>query len=542
MTIVLSLDDAIISLMRTTGPVAIDSRGTQTEVVRTLLTRLRRCASGNRVARQDFETVCDELGLRGDTRERARSALPTIGLVLSDGKADTAKAPSRPPRSGPPPRPAAAPPAPCAVPGADSPRPRAAARLVSRYAIDRRVERRVLDGAARIFGLTSEERNALPDAVRALGLSVPEPTLNREETDATAEKAAPVPASEEPPATGGEPEAGSSGTASGDLAAAVAAAERLLEEDRFRRRPDKRLLTAEEEVGLFVLLRTPEALAIEPTEQDIAKLPNTHVRRRAYDAFVLHNQRLVYDLAKEYVEQGLDEEDLVQHGMRGVMRAVVKFDARRGNKFSTYATWWIKQAITRAIADEGALIRLPVHFHELVKKVAATERRLLAQGRSIGVANVAVEADVKVSDVESVRRLARRMDSLDRVVNGDTVLIELVDDRRNALPSPEELVLTALGEEEVNLLLATLDDRSRDIMRRRLGLFDGRKHTLDEIGKVHGITRERIRQLEGRAIELLRARYLGLPDPPKGGKKSRPKQSVRKPRKSSKRAKQATRS
>ncbi|MFG3515200.1 sigma-70 family RNA polymerase sigma factor [Streptomyces bobili] len=201
----------------------------------------------------------------------------------------------------------------------------------------------------------------------------------------------------------------------GDLTAAVAAALAVLENDRFRRRPEARLLSAEAEVGLAVLVRGgPDRLAEEPDDETLSGLPPQDLRIRARDCLVLHNQRLVHKLVPRYLDQGLDYDDLFQHGALGLMRVARKFDPAKGFKFSTYATWWVRQAISRGIADEGAVIRIPVHMHAQVRKVALAERTLAIQGRPAGVADVAVYCDMTTQKVEEARKLSRRTDSLDR--------------------------------------------------------------------------------------------------------------------------------
>ncbi|MDX2682468.1 sigma-70 family RNA polymerase sigma factor [Streptomyces soliscabiei] len=294
----------------------------------------------------------------------------------------------------------------------------------------------------------------------------------------------------------------------GDLMAAVAAALTVLENDRFRRRPDTRLLSAEAEVGLAVLLRGgPDPLAEEPDDGTLSGLRRDDLRIRARDCLVLHNQRLVHKMVPRFLGQGLDYEDLFQHGVLGLMRAARKFDPAKGFKFSTYATWWVRQSISRAIADEGAVIRIPVHMHEQIRKVALAERTLAVQGRPAGVADIAVYCDMTMQKVEEARRLSRRTDSLDRVI-GDGVTLGDFIGRANPLPPVEKVVLDAMLLEQVMEVVATLSDREALILVRRLGLDGDEPSTLDELGRQIGRTRERVRQIETKAKKKFRYRLV----------------------------------
>ncbi|MFE5967970.1 sigma-70 family RNA polymerase sigma factor [Streptomyces sp. NPDC056463] len=195
----------------------------------------------------------------------------------------------------------------------------------------------------------------------------------------------------------------------------MAAALAVFDEDRSLRRPENRLLKAEAEVGLAVLLRGgADCVDREPEAPELSSLPSGHLRVRARDCLVVHNQRLVHSLVRSHLNQGLDYDDLFQCGALGLMRAARKFNPAMGNKFSTYATWWVRQQITRAIADEGALIRIPVHMHEQMRKVAGAERALAAQGLPAAAADVAVRCDMSVRKVEEIRKLSRRTDTWTR--------------------------------------------------------------------------------------------------------------------------------
>ncbi|MGW0816241.1 sigma-70 family RNA polymerase sigma factor [Streptomyces viridiviolaceus] len=297
-----------------------------------------------------------------------------------------------------------------------------------------------------------------------------------------------------------------SGAAGGDLADAIAAALAVLEADRFERQPGKRLLSAEAEVGLAALVRGgPERIAQEPDEDELKSLPRDDLRIRARDCLVVHNQGLVHSLARTMLEQGLDYEDLFQHGVLGLMRAARKFDPLMGNKFSTYATWWVRQSITRAIADEGAVIRIPVHMHEQMRKVANAERSLAAQGRPTTAADVAVACDLSLAKVDEIRRLSRRTDSLDRVIGDGSTLADFVG-RAQPLPSVERDVLSAMHVQEIMAVVNTFTGRDHRILMRRLGLDGDDPSTLDEVGREFGVTRERIRQLEQKLRPALKER------------------------------------
>ncbi|MER6265985.1 sigma-70 family RNA polymerase sigma factor [Streptomyces sp900105755] len=282
------------------------------------------------------------------------------------------------------------------------------------------------------------------------------------------------------------------------LADAIRAARVVLEADRWHRNPDKVMLRAEEEVGLAVLLRGgAELLTRDVPKEEIAALPRDGERWRAYECLVLHNRRLVWKIALGYQGRGLDVDDLTQHGQIGLMRAARKFDATKGYKFSTYATWWIRQAITRAVADEGTLIRVPVHMHEKVNKVATAERKLLNEGRSRTIDNVAYVSGLTFAEVEEVRRISRSTDSLDRIIGDDTALGDLLIGP-SRLPGPAVVLLRKEFQARLRHVLDHFPERERHILIRRTGLDGGERDTLDDIGVVFGVTRERIRQIESK--------------------------------------------
>ncbi len=231
---------------------------------------------------------------------------------------------------------------------------------------------------------------------------------------------------------------------------------------------------------------------------------------RAKDLFIRANLRLVVSIARRYVRSGMPMLDLIQEGNTGLVRAVEKFDYERGFKFSTYATWWIRQAISRAIAQQERTVRLPVHLVEDVNRMRNVTRQLVRElGADPEPAQVAAALGVTVERVTELIRWSQDTVSLDTPVgdDGDTNLGDLVAD--SDAPSPEEIVLTALERQRIEGLLNHLDDRSAGIMRARYGLEDGREHSLTEVASRFSLSRERIRQLEiqalGRLRELARA-------------------------------------
>ena len=234
---------------------------------------------------------------------------------------------------------------------------------------------------------------------------------------------------------------------------------------------------------------------------------------RAKDLFIRANLRLVVSIARRYVRSGMPMLDLIQEGNTGLVRAVEKFDYERGYKFSTYATWWIRQAISRAIAQQERTVRLPVHLVEDVNRMRNVTRQLTRElGADPEPEQIAAALGVTVERVNELIRWSQDTVSLDTPVgdDGDTNLGDLVAD--SDAPSPEEIVLTALERQRIEGLLNHLDDRSAGIMRARYGLEDGREHSLTEVASRFSLSRERIRQLEIQALGRLRelARAEGL--------------------------------
>ncbi|WP_431986946.1 sigma-70 family RNA polymerase sigma factor [Streptomyces griseoflavus] len=382
--------------------------------------------------------------------------------------------------------------------------------LLTRYAdADGYVTSRVVDGVVRLAGLSVREAAQLRSEtlVRAPeGEQDPGDGEEAVRTETSAEGEAAV----DPEAPGADvpewEEQPAEAVVQADLAESVAAAHAVLDTDRRVRNPGSRLLSAQAEVGLAVLVRGgPDRITEEPTEDELTALPTDDLRIRARDCLVLHNQRLVHALVRHHLEQGLDYEDLLQHGFLGLLRAARKFDPAKGFKFSTYATWWIRQGITRAIADEGALIRVPVHIHEQMRKVARAERALAAEGRRAGDADVAVRCDMTLQKVQEIRRLTHRTDSLDRIIGDGATLADFVGET-HTLPPVEAQVVGALYVDDVLAVVDTFTEREARILVRRLGLDGDEPSTLDDLGREFGVSRERIRQIEGKARPALRVR------------------------------------
>ncbi|MEO8691406.1 MAG: RNA polymerase sigma factor RpoD [Candidatus Saccharimonas sp.] len=254
------------------------------------------------------------------------------------------------------------------------------------------------------------------------------------------------------------------------------------------------------EIGKIPLLTADEELAL--AQRVVAG------DRRAKDKMAEANMRLVVSIAKRYSGRGLDLLDLIQEGHTGLLRAVEKFDPDKGFKFSTYATWWIRQAITRAIADQARTIRIPVHMVETINKLLRTQRRMTQElNREPTIEELGKELEMEPEKVEYVMKIKQDISSLDAGVgrdgdDEDSVLGDFIEDEDSV--SPEESAANQLLKEQVQAVLSTLSEREQKIIRMRFGLDNGKNHTLEEVGQEFAVTRERIRQIEAKALAKLR--------------------------------------
>lgn len=252
------------------------------------------------------------------------------------------------------------------------------------------------------------------------------------------------------------------------------------------------------EIGKIPLLTAEEELAL--AHRVVAG------EKKAKDQMAEANMRLVVSIAKRYVGRGLDLLDLIQEGNTGLLRAVEKFDPDKGFKFSTYATWWIRQAITRAIADQARVIRIPVHMFETINKLLRTQRRLTQElNREPTNEEIAKAMEMEVEKVEHIMKIKQDIHSLDASVRDDeedSVLGDFIEDEDTV--SPEESATGSLLKEHVKDMLSGLSEREQKILKLRFGLEDGKSHTLEEVGQEFSVTRERIRQIEAKALAKLR--------------------------------------
>jgi RNA polymerase primary sigma factor len=251
------------------------------------------------------------------------------------------------------------------------------------------------------------------------------------------------------------------------------------------------------EIGRVDLLSAEEEIKLANRIED----GDEEAKRRLAEA----NLRLVVSIAKRYVGRGMLFLDLIQEGNMGLIKAVEKFDYRKGFKFSTYATWWIRQAITRAIADQARTIRIPVHMVETINKLIRVQRQLLQDlGREPTPEEIAEDMDLTPDKVREILKIAQEPVSLETPIGeeDDSHLGDFIEDQDAT--SPSEHAAYELLKEQLEDVLDTLTDREENVLRLRFGLDDGRTRTLEEVGKVFGVTRERIRQIEAKALRKLR--------------------------------------
>jgi RNA polymerase primary sigma factor len=350
-------------------------------------------------------------------------------------------------------------------------------------------------------------------------------TADAEDADADAEDADPAvatgsaagaPAADgKAPGEGGDDEIFVFGDDDDDLPAAqvaVAGATADPVKDYLKQIGKVPLLNAEQEVelakrieaGLFAEEKLAEADAMSPDQRiDLEWIAEDG--RRAKNHLLEANLRLVVSLAKRYTGRGMLFLDLIQEGNLGLIRAVEKFDYTKGYKFSTYATWWIRQAITRAMADQARTIRIPVHMVEVINKLARVQRQMLQDlGREPTPEELAVELDMTPEKVVEVQKYGREPISLHTPLgeDGDSEFGDLIEDSEAIQPG--EAVSFTLLQEQLHSVLDTLSEREAGVVSMRFGLTDGQPKTLDEIGKVYGVTRERIRQIESKTMSKLR--------------------------------------
>lgn len=254
------------------------------------------------------------------------------------------------------------------------------------------------------------------------------------------------------------------------------------------------------EIGKIPLLSAEEELKLAKKVQEGSK--------KAKDKMAEANMRLVVSIAKRYSGRGLDFLDLIQEGNTGLLRAVEKFDPDKGFKFSTYATWWIRQAITRAIADQARVIRIPVHMVETINKLLRTQRRMTQElNREPTIEELSKALEMEPEKIEYVMKIKQDIHSLDAGVGRDgdeeeSSLGDFIEDEDTA--TPEESASGQLLKEQVQGVLSSLSDREQKIVKMRFGLENGKSHTLEEVGQEFAVTRERIRQIEAKALAKLR--------------------------------------
>jgi len=276
------------------------------------------------------------------------------------------------------------------------------------------------------------------------------------------------------------------------------------------------LLTAEEEVALAKRMEAAEWARQKMTEseesgEELLWSEEQSLREviddgeRAQEHLIRANARLVISVAKKYIGRGVPFLDLIQEGNIGLIRATNKFEYQRGHKFSTYATWWIRQAVSRAVADQGRTIRVPVHMGDQLNRMRRVQLKLLQElGRDPKIEELAIGMETTPEKVENLLEISRRPVSLETPIDdeGDSTFGDFVEDTNS--PAPAEEVTTHLLQEQLQQALDKLPPREAQILRLRYGLVDGRVYTLEEVGQTIGVTRERVRQLEAQALNRLR--------------------------------------
>jgi RNA polymerase primary sigma factor len=271
------------------------------------------------------------------------------------------------------------------------------------------------------------------------------------------------------------------------------------------------LLTAREEITLAQRIETGRMAREELASIRVDKIRHDQLVNAIRDGMnarehlITANSRLVISVAKKYNNRGVPFLDLIQEGNIGLIRATKKFDYRRGHKFSTYATWWIRQAITRAIADQGRTIRIPVHMGDQINKLLRKQHKLTQKlGREPTSEEMGIALEITTAKVDQIKKIARRPLSLETPTDdeGDSVLYDFIEDQES--PSPDNVAAQNLLQQQLIRVFGELPPREVRILQLRYGLLDGKVYTLEEVGRKMGVTRERVRQIESQAIGRLR--------------------------------------